>query len=150
MDNTIDTRTGHKSHLSIRLIRRNNITKAGFEVWGVKQRRFISKYPYTFGRETICFSKKYNNLLHISHLANDQAIIELVARYFDEGTIYIYGYSHGKTRTRVKQVCICKVELHGQDPPQGKVIKTIKNSNGRSVNRLSRYFFYKQDRRDKV
>lgn len=121
---------GLKTHLSIRINRKEPMSLDGFHRWGHSDRNRLHRYVYV---TKLTFSHKHKNPLPIKFLASNEALGNFLCQYFDDGdTLYVLGYSHGKTRSHIKLVKLAKVEI--KDANNNKFLVS-------ETERLNRYWF---------
>lgn len=137
---------GHKMRIKVFLKRKEPMSYEGFQRWG-KAKNQISKSKYVWKFYARPPAKIFTDsdgqvTVPVEHFETDQAIINFIFKYFHVSNgdhLAIQGFSHGKTKTRVKfsrhlaEVLIQNVENHKAD-----IIKS---------GQLERYWFRAEKKR---
>ena len=116
-----------KTHLKIRFVQELPMSQAGYKGWSPRLRSKVHKKVY----------KPVDYLtVPVEQLKNKEAIGKLAYDHLWEGTFIMMGYSHGKTRTHVKLVGLCRITLRIHDDKYDARVTHCKHA------RLSRYWFW--------
>lgn len=117
-----------KTHLKVRIVQEFDMSKEGYKHWSPRLRAKVHKKV---------FKSVHYDLVPVERLKNKDEIGRYCAENLWKGVFYLFGYSHGKTRTHVKLVNLCRINLKMDE--DGKYQARV--THGKYA-RLSRYWFW--------
>ena len=127
------TPKGHKTHLKVCIIQHKPMTAEGY-------RQFSKKTRIHMNKPTMHYIDKAT--VDVNDIDTKEKVGQLVAGWMGvEGIFRLCGWSHGKTKYRVKQITLAKVtlrEIGGNIEPI-----SIELSDSKNISRLPRYWFWK-------
>lgn len=108
----------------------------GVKQWNKRMRGKIRKKVY-----------KHVMVLHIPvrEINSKKKIASVAEQYLYAGKFYMFGYSHGKTRTHVKAVCLAVIYVTRVDDRNKAVVRLYVKGRGRP--RMSRYWFFQKEKK---
>lgn len=124
--------TGRKTHLKLRFVSETPMSKEGYKHWTPKLRLKLHKMVYGKG-DVFCYGN-----IPVEAICSKQAIGEFARDNLYEGSWIMLGYSHGKTKTHVKLVALCRIILKSKNNKYTARVTLLKRK------RLSRYWFWEK------
>lgn len=120
-----------KTHLKIRFVSDQPMSKDGYRQWSKGLRAKVHKRVYGKDGSIFCMT------VPVERLKNFEEIGDLAAENLYSGNWVMMGYSKGKTRTKVKLVGLCKIDLKfNEDGTHRAIVTHCKYA------RLARYWFF--------
>lgn len=118
---------GHKTSIKIHVWERVPMSYEGYKSWNPKVRKHI--HPEITKQRAV-------HTVEVSDFDTKKKIEEWLETNYWVGTFVIMGWSKAKTKTRVKRVKLCKLQV--RETSEGLKARMIQNT------RLSRYWFYRK------